>query len=157
ALHAVIATDPQAAPARNAGPLYGLPILLKDNIDAVGFATTAGSLALAGNRPPDDAFLVARLREAGAVVVGKTNLPEWANVRGDRSSSGWSAVGGQTHNPYALDRSPCGSSSGSAVAVAAGYVPLAVATETDGSILCPASLNGIVGLKPTVGLVSRDG
>jgi amidase len=157
ALAAVIAVDPAAAPAGTAGALYGLPILVKDNIDVAGFPTTVGSLALAEHRPTDDAFLVARLREAGAIVVGKANLSEWSNFRSDPSSSGWSALGGQARNPHVLDRSPCGSSSGSAVAVAAGYVPFAVGTETDGSILCPASINGIVGIKPTVGLVSRDG
>ncbi|HHO51818.1 MAG TPA: amidase [Deltaproteobacteria bacterium] len=139
------------------GSLHGLPILLKDNIDAVGLPTTAGSLALARHVPSADAFLTARLREAGAVVLGKANLSEWANFRSTASTSGWSAVGGQTRNPHVLDRSPCGSSSGSAVAVAAGLVPLAVGTETDGSILCPASINGIVGIKPTMGLVSRRG
>lgn len=163
-LRAVIATDPEAlttAAARDAddgraGLLFGLPVLLKDNIDAQGMPTTAGSLALAEHRP-DDAFLVRRLREAGAVVLGKANLSEWANFRSTGSSSGWSAVGGQVRNPHVLDRSPCGSSSGSAVAVAAGLAPVAIGTETDGSILCPASINGIVGVKPTVGLVSRDG
>ncbi len=164
-LRAVLAVDPSAAAqaraldaaSRTGGPLHGLPVLLKDNIDSFGMATTAGSLALAEHRPRSDAFLVARLRESGAVVFGKANLSEWANFRSTQSSSGWSAVGGQTRNPLVLDRSPCGSSSGSAVAVAAGLVPLAVGTETDGSILCPASVNGIVGIKPTVGLVSRDG
>ncbi|MEZ4235935.1 MAG: amidase [Myxococcota bacterium] len=155
-LHAVVATASDAVPASD-GPLAGLPVLVKDNVDVAGLATTAGSMFLADNVPPDDAFLVARLKEAGAVVIGKANLSEWANFRSARSSSGWSAVGGQVRNPYVLDRSPCGSSSGSAVAVAAGYVPFAVATETDGSILCPASINGVVGVKPTVGLVSRDG
>ena len=156
-LSAVIAVDPAAAPAVASGALYGLPVLVKDNTDVLGFATTAGSLALAGHRPTDDAFLVARLREAGAVVLGKASLSEWSNFRSEPSSSAWSAVGGQGRNPHALDRSPCGSSSGSAIAVAAGYVPFAVGTETDGSILCPASVTGIVGVKPTLGLVSRDG
>ncbi|MEQ1570024.1 MAG: amidase, partial [Myxococcota bacterium] len=155
-LRAVITVDPGAVSA-GAGPLAGIPILVKDNVDVAGMPTTAGSLALAGHLPADDAFLVARLREAGAVVLGKTNLSEWANFRSTRSSSGWSGVGGQARNPHALDRSPCGSSSGSAIAVAAGYVPLAVATETDGSILCPASVVGVVGVKPTLGVVSRDG
>jgi amidase len=152
-----IALDPAAVPSVPAGPLHGERVLLKDNIDALGFATTAGSLALVEHRPADDAFLVARLREAGAVIYGKANLSEWANFRGERSISGWSAVGGQTRNAYDPARSPCGSSSGSAVAVAAGLVRLAVGTETDGSILCPSSVNGIVGVKPTIGLVSRDG
>lgn len=156
-LRALIATDPGAAPATSAGRLWGLPVVVKDNVDVVGFATTAGSLALADNQPADDAFVIARLREAGAVLLGKANLSEWANFRAEHSSSGWSAVGGQARNPHALDRSPCGSSSGSASAVAAGYAPFAVGTETDGSILCPAAMNGVVGVKPTLGLVSRDG
>ncbi len=139
------------------GPLHGLPVLIKDNIDTAGLATTAGSCALAGWAPAADAPLVAALRQAGAVVLGKANLSEWANFRGRPSSSGWSAVGGQTLNPHALDRSPGGSSAGSAAAVAAGLVPLAVGTETDGSITCPAACCGIVGLKPTLGLVSRTG
>jgi amidase len=139
------------------GPLHGIPILLKDNIGATPMANSAGSLALKDFRPKTDAFLVRRLRAAGAVILGKTNLSEWANFRSMRSSSGWSARGGQTRNPYALDRNPCGSSSGSAVAVAANLAAAAVGTETDGSIICPAAINGVVGLKPTVGLVSREG
>ena len=139
------------------GPLHGIPILLKDNIGATPMANSAGSLALKDFRPQTDAFLVKRLREAGAVILGKTNLSEWANFRSSRSTSGWSARGGQTRNPYALDRNPCGSSSGSAVAVSANLAAAAIGTETDGSILCPAAVNGLVGLKPTVGLVSRDG
>ncbi|WP_368562446.1 amidase [Pseudoxanthomonas sp. UTMC 1351] len=139
------------------GPLHGIPILLKDNIDATPMVTSAGSLALKDFRPSQDAFLVRRLREAGAVILGKTNLSEWANFRSMHSTSGWSARGGQTRNPYALDRNPCGSSSGSAVAVAANLAAAAIGTETDGSILCPAAVNGVVGLKPTVGLVSRNG
>jgi amidase len=140
------------------GPLHGIPLLLKANIDtADNMATTAGSLALAGHRPPDDAFLVARLREAGAVILGKTNLSEWANFRSEHSSSGWSSLGGQTRNPYDTARTPCGSSSGSAVAVAADLTVIAIGTETDGSIICPSGINGIVGIKPTLGLVSRDG
>jgi len=140
------------------GPLHGIPVLLKDNIDTGDrLTTTAGSLALEGHRAPRDAFLVARLRAAGAVVLGKTNLSEWANARSTRSSSGWSSRGGQTRNPYALDRNPCGSSSGSGVAVAADLAAAAVGTETDGSIVCPASVNGVVGVKPTLGLVSRGG
>ena len=133
----------------------GLPILLKDNIETRDMPTTAGSLALAGNAPGRDAPLVARLREAGAVILGKTNLSEWANIRSSNSTSGWSAVGGLTRNPHALDRNACGSSSGSGAAVAAGLAPAAIGTETDGSITCPAAINGIVGFKPTVGLVSR--
>jgi len=140
------------------GPLHGIPVLIKDNIGTHDrMTTTAGSLALAGSIPPQDSFVAQRLREAGAVILGKTNLSEWANFRAQRSSSGWSARGGQTNNPYALDRNPSGSSSGSAVAVAASLCPVAVGTETDGSIISPASLCGIVGIKPTVGLVSRAG
>ncbi|MGA6183279.1 amidase [Stenotrophomonas sp.] len=138
------------------GPLHGIPVLLKDNIGATPMSTTAGSLALEGFRP-DDAFLVGRLRGAGALILGKTNLSEWANFRSTRSISGWSARGGQTRNPYRLSHNPCGSSSGSAVAVAANLASAAVGTETDGSIVCPAAINGVVGLKPTVGLVSREG
>jgi amidase len=140
------------------GPLHGIPVLLKDNIDTQDrMATTAGSLALLGSQPPEDAFVVQRLRAAGAVILGKTNLSEWANGRSRQSSSGWSARGGLTRNPYALDRSASGSSSGSAVAVAASLCAAAVGTETDGSILGPASVCGVVGLKPTVGLISRRG
>jgi amidase len=140
------------------GPLHGLPVLLKANIDTGdAMATHAGSLALAEHRAPRDAHHVARLRNAGAVILGKANLSEWANFRSTRSSSGWSSIGGQTKNPHVLDRNPCGSSSGSGVAVAARLVPFAVGTETDGSIVCPSSLNGIVGIKPTVGTVSRHG
>ncbi|HET6604362.1 MAG TPA: amidase [Xanthomonadaceae bacterium] len=149
--------DAERAAGRIRGPLHGIPVLVKDNIDVAGMATTAGSLALADNLPPDDAFIVARMREAGLLILGKTNLSEWANFRSTRSISGWSARGGQTLNPHVLDRNPCGSSSGSAVAVAAGMATLAIGTETDGSIICPAAVNGIVGIKPTVGLVSRDG
>lgn len=141
-------------PAR-AGPLNGLPILLKDNIETADMPTTAGSLALVNNAPGRDAPLVTRLRDAGAVILGKANLSEWANIRSSESISGWSAVGGQTRNPYDPERTPCGSSSGSAVAVASGLAPAAIGTETDGSITCPASVNGVVGFKPTVGLVSR--
>jgi amidase len=140
------------------GPLHGIPVVLKANIDTGDrMHTTAGSLALAAHRAADDAFLVARLRDAGAVILGKANLSEWANFRSARSSSGWSSLGGQTKNPYDPRRNPCGSSSGSAVAVAANLTVLAVGTETDGSIVCPAGINGVVGIKPTLGLVSRDG
>ncbi len=165
-LNAVLAINPDAraiAAALDAhsgpkGPLHGVPVILKDNIDTGDrMATTAGSLALAGHRAPEDAHLVARLRAAGAVIIGKANLSEWANFRSRRSSSGWSSAGGQTRNPHVLDRNPCGSSSGSAVAVAARLAPLAVGTETDGSIVCPAGVSGIVGIKPTVGIVSRRG
>lgn len=138
--------------------MHGIPILIKDNIDTADrMATTAGSLALLGAKPPRDAFLVTRLRKAGAVILGKTNLSEWANARCSHSTSGWSGRGGLTRNPYALDRSASGSSSGSGAAVAANLCAAAVGTETDGSILCPSSVCGIVGLKPTVGLVSRSG
>ena len=132
-----------------------MPVLLKDNIETADMPTTAGSLALVDNAPGRDAPLVARLREAGAVILGKTNLSEWANIRSSNSISGWSAVGGQTRNPYDPERTPCGSSAGSAVAVAIGLAPAAIGTETNGSIVCPASVNGVVGFKPTVGLVSR--
>ncbi len=140
------------------GPLHGIPVLIKENIDTADqMQTTAGALALAGNKASKDANIVKLLREAGAVLLGKTNLSEWANFRSSRSSSGWSGRGGQTKNPYILDRSPCGSSSGSGVAVAANFCVVAIGTETDGSISCPASINGIVGIKPTVGLLSRSG
>ena len=140
------------------GPLHGIPIFLKENIATVDkMETTAGSLALLGSRPPRDAFVAQKLREAGAVILGKANLSEWANFRSTSSSSGWSGRGGQTRNPYVLDRTPCGSSSGSAVAVSANLAAAALGTETDGSILCPSSINGIVGIKPTVGLTSRAG
>jgi len=140
------------------GPLHGIPVVLKDNIDTGDrMATTAGSLALDGSTAPRDAFVVERLRAAGAVILGKSNLSEWANFRSRHSSSGWSARGGQVRNPYVLDRNPCGSSSGSGVAVAANLAAVAVGTETDGSVVCPASVNGVVGIKPTVGLVSRAG
>ncbi len=144
--------------SRPRGPLHGMLVLLKDNIDTVdATATTAGSLALMSSRPRRDAFVVRRLGEAGALILGKANMSEWANFRSSHSSSGWSARGGQARNPYVLDRSPCGSSSGSASAVAAGLVPLSLGTETNGSILCPAAVNGVVGIKPTVGLTSRSG
>ncbi|HLQ12952.1 MAG TPA: amidase [Steroidobacteraceae bacterium] len=167
ALRSVLAINPQAraqaraldrerAAGRVRGPLHGIPILVKDNIETADpLPTTAGSLALAQNVGGRDAPLVARLRAAGAVILGKSNLSEWANIRSSVSISGWSAVGGQTRNPYARDRSACGSSSGSAAAVAASLAAAAVGTETDGSITCPASVTGLVGLKPTVGLVSR--
>ncbi len=145
-------TAPKWSPAQG---IAGMPILLKDNIETADMPTTAGSLALIGNAPGRDAPLVARLRDAGAVILGKTNLSEWANIRSSNSTSGWSAVGGLTRNPHALDRNACGSSSGSGAAVAAGLAPAAIGTETDGSITCPAAINGIVGFKPTVGLVSR--
>ena len=140
------------------GPLHGIPILIKDNIDTADkMQTTAGSLALVGSKVPKDSFVAKKLREAGAIIIGKTNLSEWANIRSRHSSSGWSGRGGQTKNPYALDRNPCGSSSGSGAAAAANLCAGAIGTETDGSIVCPSSANGLVGIKPTVGLVSRGG
>jgi len=167
-LKAVISVNPHAMDAareldqqRQAGkirsPLHGIPILIKDNIETRELPTTAGSLALAGNDTGRDAALIESLRTAGLVIVGKTNLSEWANFRSERSSSGWSGVGGQARNPYDHLRSPCGSSAGSAIAVAAGIVALAIGTETNGSIICPSAVNGIVGIKPTLGLVSRRG
>jgi amidase len=158
ALEIAASLDRERAATGPRGPLHGIPVVLKANIDSGDqMHTTAGSLALAAHRAADDAFLVARLRDAGAVILGKTNLSEWANFRSARSSSGWSSLGGQTRNPYDPARNPCGSSSGSAVAVAANLSVLAVGTETDGSIVCPAGINGVVGIKPTLGLVSRDG
>lgn len=153
--------DARASDARRlAGqtlPLDGVPLVIKDNVEARGMPTTAGSLALAANQPDRDAPITARLRAAGAVLIGKSNLSEWANIRSSHSISGWSAVGGLTRNPYARDRNTCGSSSGSGAAVAAGFAIVAIGTETDGSITCPAAMNGLVGFKPTVGLVSRTG
>jgi amidase len=169
ALAAVLEVNPDALSIADAldaergakgarGPLHGIPVIVKDNIaTADRMETTAGSLALLGARPPRDAFVVARLRAAGAVVLAKANLSEWANIRSTHSSSGWSARGGQGRNPYALDRNPCGSSSGTAQAVAANLAAVGVGTETDGSIVCPSSANALVGVKPTVGLVSRSG
>jgi amidase len=140
------------------GPLHGIPVLLKDNIDTADrMATSAGSLALASSIAPQDSTVARKLREAGAVILGKTNLSEWANFRSTHSSSGWSGRGGQTRNPYVLDRNPCGSSSGSGAAIAANFASIAVGTETDGSIVCPANNCGLVGIKPTVGRVSRAG
>ncbi|MBD3868779.1 MAG: amidase [Acidobacteria bacterium] len=168
-LRAVIETNPDAGAIADEmdrerkeqhvrGPLHGIPVLLKDNIGTADkMTTTAGSLALEGSIPTEDSTVARLLREAGAVLLGKTNLSEWANFRSTNSSSGWSARGGQCRNPYALDRNPCGSSSGSAVAVSASLAPLAVGTETDGSVVCPSSINGIVGIKPTVGLAGRTG
>jgi amidase len=168
-LNAVVETNPDALASADAldaeraagtlrGPLHGIPVLLKDNIDTGDrMKTTAGSLALAGHVAASDAFIAARLREAGAVILGKTNLSEWANFRSRDSSSGWSSRGGQTKNPYALDRNPCGSSSGTGAAIAAGLAVVGVGTETDGSIICPSAANGLVGIKPTLGLASRSG
>ncbi len=166
-LRAVIAVNPDALAQAKAldaerraghvrGPLHGVPVLIKDNIETLDpVATTAGSLALRDNITHRDAPVVARLRAAGAVILGKTNLSEWANIRSSRSMSGWSAVGGLVRNPYALDRTACGSSSGSGAAAAASFAAAAVGTETDGSVVCPSSVNGLVGLKPTIGMVSR--
>ncbi len=147
--------DAERASGDTRGPLQGIPILIKDNIETREMPTTAGSLALKDNHTGRDATVVARLRAAGAIILGKTNLSEWANFRSERSSSGWSAVGGQARNPHDKSRSPCGSSSGSGGAVAAGLAVAALGTETDGSVICPATVNGVVGIKPTVGLVSR--
>ena len=135
----------------------GVPILLKDNIDSIGIANTAGSLAFKNNLPKNDAPLVSKLRESGFIILGKANLSEWANFRGNPSTSGWTSINGQTNNPFNLKYNPCGSSSGSAAAIAQGLVPVSIGTETNGSITCPASVNGVVGIKPTVGLVSRTG
>jgi len=168
-LNSIIELNPQAIETATAldrerqasgprGPLHGIPVVLKANIDTADeMETTAGSLALKGHHPPADAFIVSKLREAGAVILGKTNLSEWANFRSSHSSSGWSSIGGQTKNPYGSGRNPCGSSSGSAVAVAASLASVAIGTETNGSVVCPSSVNGIVGIKPTLGLVSRSG
>jgi amidase len=152
ARHTARVRDDERAKGERRGALHGVPVLIKDNIEAVGLPGLAGSTALLG-RPTRDAALVSRLREAGAVVLGSTNLSEWANIRSPHSSSGWSASAGLVANPWALDRSAGGSSSGSGAAIAAGLAPLAVGTETDGSIVCPSSVNGVVGLKPTVGTV----
>ncbi len=168
-LHSIIELNPDALSIADAldkerkdkgerGPLHGIPVVIKDNIDTADkMATTAGSLALVGSKPRSDAFLVQQLRRAGAVILGKTNLSEWANIRSSHSTSGWSGRGGLTKNPYALDRNTSGSSSGSAAAVSANLCAVAVGTETDGSIVSPSSINGLVGIKPTVGLVSRTG
>jgi amidase len=140
------------------GPLHGVPVLIKDNIDTEDkMMTTAGSLALVGSKPLQDSFVAQKLRAAGAVILGKTNLSEWANIRCSHSTSGWSGRGGLTKNPYALDRNPCGSSSGTGAGISANLCAIGIGTETDGSILCPASSNGLAGIKPTVGLVSRSG
>ena len=169
ALKSVIEVNPEALAIADAldkerkenhvrGPMHGIPVLVKDNIDTADrMQTTAGSLALLGSKPVKDSFVVQKLRESGAVILGKTNLSEWANIRSSHSSSGWSARGGQTLNPYALDRNPCGSSSGSGAAASASLCAIAVGTETDGSVVCPASANGLVGIKPTLGLISRAG
>jgi amidase len=169
ALNSVIETNPDALAIADdldkqrkekgpRSPLHGIPILIKDNIDTADrMLTTAGSLALVGTRPSKDSFVAKRLREAGALILGKTNPSEWANIRSSHSTSGWSGRGGLTRNPYVLDRNPCGSSSGSGAAVSASLCVGAIGTETDGSIVCPSSANGVVGIKPTVGLISRTG
>lgn len=157
ALRQAAASDERHRHGKTLGPLDGIPVLLKDNVNTRDMPTTAGSLALAGSPPGTDAALVTRLREAGAVLLGKTNLSEWANFRAAKPTSGWSAVGGQTNNPYVLDRNPCGSSSGSAAALAASLAQVAIGTETDGSIVCPAGMNGVVGHKPSLGVVSQSG
>jgi amidase len=150
--------DAEMKAGKSRGALHGIPVVIKDNIDTADkMQTTAGSLALEGNYASKDAFVVARLREAGAIIIGKTNLSEWANFRSTHSCSGWSSRGGQTKNPYILDHNPCGSSAGSAVAVAANLCVVSVGTETDGSVVCPSAVSGIVGIKPTIGLVSRSG
>jgi amidase len=169
ALHSVIETNPEALQIADAldaerkskgprGPLHGIPVLIKDNIDTADkMTTTAGSLALEGSKPPQDSFVAKKLREAGAIILGKANLSEWANIRSNKSSSGWSGRGGQCRNPYVLDRNPCGSSSGSGAATSANLCAISIGTETDGSVVCPSSTCGIVGIKPTVGLISRAG
>ncbi len=155
ALEQARASDARRKAGKRLGPLDGIPVLIKDNIETLELPTTAGSLALADNHTGRDAQVVAQLRRQGAVILGKTNLSEWANIRSNNSMSGWSAVGGLVRNPYALDRSACGSSSGSGAAVAASLAAVAVGTETDGSVVCPSAMNGLVGLKPTLGMVSR--
>src|SRR5450755_119960 len=169
AVNAVIEMNPEALAIADAldherkskgarGPLHGIPVLIKDNIaTADRMMTTAGSLALVGSKPAKDSFVAQRLRAAGAVILGKTNLSEWANIRSSHSTSGWSGRGGLTRNPYALDRNPCGSSSGTGAGISANLVAVAIGTETDGSVVCPSSANGLAGLKPTVGLISRSG
>lgn len=158
ALAIATAMDAERRAGKVRGPLHGIPVLIKDNIDTADkMQTTAGSLALVGAPAPRDAYLVERLRAAGAVLLGKTNLSEWANFRSTRSTSGWSGRGGQTRMPYVLDRNPCGSSSGTGSAISANLAAIGIGTETDGSIICPSSICGLVGLKPTVGLVSRSG
>lgn len=150
--------DKELAAGKNRGPLHGIPVIIKDNINTSDkMATTAGAIALKNSFPKTDSWVAKKLREAGAIIIAKSNLSEWANFRASFSSSGWSGIGGQTKNPYVLDRNPCGSSSGSGAAVSANLCALAIGTETDGSIVCPSNNNGIVGIKPTVGLISRSG
>ena len=157
AIETAIKLDKKREAGDNRGPLHGVPVVLKDNINTFDMPTTAGSKVLDGSIPPDDAFITAKLREQGAIILGKTNLSEWANFHSSFSSSGWSLLGGQVKNPYELSRNPCGSSSGSGVAPSANLTVLAIGTETNGSIVCPSNANGIVGMKPTVGLWSRSG
>jgi len=169
AIHSIIELNPDALSIADSldqerkakgprGPLHGVPVLIKDNIDTADkMMTTAGSLALIGSKPLQDSYVVQKLRASGAVILGKTNLSEWANIRSSHSSSGWSGRGGLTRNPYALDRNPCGSSSGTGAAISANLCAVGIGTETDGSIVCPSSSNGLAGIKPTVGLVSRSG
>lgn len=157
ALDSARALDREMQDGSLRGPLHGVPVVLKDNIDTRNMPTTAGARIMEGSVPPDDAFITARLREAGAVILGKANLSEWANFHSSFSSSGWSGLGGQTKNPYDITRNPCGSSSGPGAAVSANLAVVGVGTETNGSIVCPSSANGLVGIKPTVGLLSRDG
>jgi amidase len=158
ALAIAVDMDKERKAGRVRGPLHGIPVLIKDNIDTHDrMMTTAGSLALQGSIPPQDATVAKKLRDAGAVIIGKTNLSEWANFRSSHSSSGWSGRGGQTKNPYVLDRNPCGSSSGTGAAVAANLAAIGVGTETDGSVVCPSNANSLVGIKPTLGLISRAG
>src|SRR5215472_1344634 len=158
AVNAVIELDPERKAKGARGPMHGIPVLIKDNIDTADrMMTTAGSLALVGSKPPKDSFVAQKLRAAGALILGKTNLSEWANIRCSHSTSGWSGRGGLTKNPYALDRNPCGSSSGTGAGISANLAAAGIGTETDGSIVCPSSANGLAGIKPTVGLVSRSG
>ena len=158
AMTIAMSLDEERKSGKIRGPLHGIPVMLKDNIDTAGkMRTTAGSLALEGNLASENSWVAQKLEDAGALIIAKTNLSEWANFRSTRSSSGWSGRGGQTRNPYILDRNPCGSSSGSGVAVSANLCTAAIGTETNGSVVCPSSINGIVGIKPTVGLVSRSG
>ncbi|PYS23339.1 MAG: amidase [Acidobacteria bacterium] len=158
ALHIASELDKERKAGRTRGRLHGIPVIIKDNIDTHDrMTTTAGSLALGGSIPPQDSFVTKRLREAGAVIIGKTNLSEWANFRSSHSTSGWSGRGGQTKNPYVLDRNPCGSSSGTGAAIAANLATIGIGTETDGSVVCPSNANSLVGIKPTLGLISRAG
>jgi amidase len=157
ALELAEALDKELAEGKVRGPMHGIPVIIKDNINTADMPTTAGATALRNSFPPTDSWVVEKLKESGAVIIAKANLSEWANFRANRSSSGWSGVGGQTKNPYVLDRNPCGSSAGSGVAASANLCAIAIGTETNGSIVCPSNSNGLVGIKPTVGLISRSG